>query len=296
MRSWNLLKSRPRHSDRMSGLDSGYAVRSPAPVLRPFISRYAGSCAHGLTPGTHAGLPSRHVHLIISLGAPIEVLQMPNPAQRAGRFTALVSGLQDAPATVRQSSSWDGVHVFLTPFGVPAILGIPAADVASHVFDLSDLCGWARTSLVERLKAAATWHARFAVLDDVFVRALIPTEHPHAIVWAWRELAASHGRQSIEALARVIGWSRAHFTERFRAEVGLAPKTAARVLRFERACWLIKDARPRLADVAAACGYYDQAHMTREWQALAGCSPRVWIAGELPFLQDYEFSGGDDEV
>jgi transcriptional regulator GlxA family with amidase domain len=94
----------------------------------------------------------------------------------------------------------------------------------------------------------------------------------------------------IEQIAREIGWSRRHFSQRFRDEVGLTPKSAARVFRFERACGLIKDQRPSLADVALACGYYDQAHMTREWNTLAGCSPSAWIASELPFLQDYELA------
>ena len=147
---------------------------------------------------------------------------------------------------------------------------------------------------MERLADAPTWQARFDVLDDVFVRTLVPIERSPAVLWAWRQLAAGHGRRSVEGLARDIGWSRRHFSERFRAELGLAPKTAARIFRFERACRLIKERRPRLADVAAACGYHDKAHMTREWNALAGCSPRSWIATELPFLQDYELSGSDD--
>jgi AraC-like DNA-binding protein len=280
----------------MSGLDSSYDVRLPAPALQPFISHYAGFCAGGMTPGTHAGLPSRHAHLIISLGAPIDVLQMPNPTQRAGRFTALVCGLQDAPATVRRSSSFEGLHVFLRPSGVRAILGVTGAELASCVVDLSDLWGRSSTGLVEQLRNAATWQVRFAVLDDVFIRALIPVERPAAVVWAWRLLAASHGRKSIEGLARSIGWSRPHLTECFRAEFGVTPKTAGRIFRFERACRLIKDARPPLADVAVACGYHDQAHMTRDWHLLAGCSPRAWIASELPFLQDYELSGSDDDI
>ena len=81
---------------------------------------------------------------------------------------------------------------------------------------------------------------------------------------------------------------------RFRGAIGVTPKSAARVFRFERACRLIKDERPSLAHVAASCGYFDQSHMTREWNALAGCSPRTWIASELPFLQDYEIGGSYD--
>ena len=67
-----------------------------------------------------------------------------------------------------------------------------------------------------------------------------------------------------------------------------------RIFRFERAYGLISIRRLPLADVAAACGYADQAHMTRDWNAFTGASPKDWIVNELPFLQDYELSGGDD--
>jgi AraC-like DNA-binding protein len=80
-----------------------------------------------------------------------------------------------------------------------------------------------------------------------------------------------------------------------RAAIGVTPKCAARVFRFERACRLIKDERAGLAHVAASCAYFDQAHLTHEWNALAGCSPREWIARELPFLEDYELGGRDNE-
>ena len=110
------------------------------------------------------------------------------------------------------------------------------------------------------------------------------------VAWAWRALLASRGRLPVAELARQLGWSRRHLGERFRDALGLAPKPAARVLRFEAACG---DARPRargarrrLAELAVACGYHDQAHLTREWQALAGCPPAEWIARELPFVQD----------
>lgn len=85
-----------------------------------------------------------------------------------------------------------------------------------------------------------------------------------------------------------MGWSRRHLTERFTREFGLSPKDAARVVRFHRSRLLVaRSNRPRLADVAAACGYYDQAHLAREWNDLAGCSPSAWLAAEeFPSVQD----------
>jgi AraC-like DNA-binding protein len=236
------------------------------------------------------------VHLIISLGAPIQILQMPNSTQRGGRFTAFVGGLQDAPALVRRESSVELLHVYLEPVGTRVLLGVSGAELASRVFALSDVWGRRRSAeLVERLSDARSWQRRFEILDDIFTRTLAPVERPAGLLRAWQDLAA-HGQMPIDALARRIGWSRQHLTASFRLEFGVTPGTARRIFRFERACRVIKTARPRLAEVAAACGYHDQAHMTHEWNALAGCAPRTWMANELPFLQDYELAGCDDDA
>ena len=116
-----------------------------------------------------------------------------------------------------------------------------------------------------------------------------PPEPPSEVVRAWRRLVATGGGVEIGGLAAEVGWSRRHLSEKFRTEVGLTPKVAARVLRFERARHLLGlPTRPGLAAVAVACGYYDQAHFTREWNELAGCTPTRWIADELPSMQDGE--------
>jgi transcriptional regulator GlxA family with amidase domain len=94
----------------------------------------------------------------------------------------------------------------------------------------------------------------------------------------------SGGRARVADLAGEVGWSRRHFGKLFRAETGLAPKQASRVLRFERAGQLLRGGLRDLADVAVEAGFYDQAHFSNEWRSLAGCSPRTWIAEELPFL------------
>jgi AraC-like DNA-binding protein len=145
-----------------------------------------------------------------------------------------------------------------------------------------------------RLDSAHTWRDRFAVVDRVFQRQLRPVVMRDAMAWAWRSLAISHGRRPVRQLARESGFSRRYFGEQFVTEFGIAPKAAARVFRFERACRLFLHSPRSIADVAAASGFHDQAHMVHEWHALAGCTPREWILGELPFLQDYEIGGGHD--
>jgi AraC-like DNA-binding protein len=95
---------------------------------------------------------------------------------------------------------------------------------------------------------------------------------------------SSGGGVPIAALAEEVGWSPRHLTNRFHAEVGLRPKEAARVVRFDR---VRRNISPgvRLAKVAADAGYFDQSHLVRDFHAFAGCSPSRWLADEIGFVQ-----------
>lgn len=269
------------------------AVGTPAPPLGPWVSHYAGSRMRDLPQGQHAGLPSRHVDLIVSLAKPVEIARMPG-AQCPGSYQAFVSGLQQAPALVGIGGDLDCLHVFLKPGAARALLGVSGPELASRVVHLADISDSMFREMMERLTGAGTWPLRFAAVDAVLLRRLRPIATPDAMAWAWRGLMRSHGRVPVHQLARDIGFSRRHFGERFLAEFGLAPKAAARIFRFERACRLLVRYPGRLADVAIASGFHDQPHMIREWHALADCTPREWIVRELPFLQDYEIGGGHD--
>lgn len=109
--------------------------------------------------------------------------------------------------------------------------------------------------------------------------------------WAWSRLAVSGGRVSVAALADGTGWSERHLLTRFRAQIGLAPKPAARVLRFQLAAAMLvptlgdnHDPVRSISDVAATCGYADHAHLVREFHALAGCTPSHYVAEWAPVV------------
>jgi AraC-like DNA-binding protein len=269
------------------------AVASPALPLRAFVSHYAGARMRDLPRGQHAGLPSRYIDLIVSLGKPIDIARMPG-RQSPGAYTAFVAGLQQAPALVRMGGDLEALHVFLKPAAARALLGVSGPEVASRVVHFADIDRAMSSELIERLHSVVSWPDRFAAVDRVLLRRLRPVTVPDPMAWAWRSLAICHGRMPVHELARDVGFSRRHFGERFTHEFGIAPKAAARVFRFERACRLFLRSPLRVADVAVASGFYDQAHMVREWLALAGCTPREWVLSQLPFLQDYEVGGGHD--
>ena len=267
----------------------------PPALLQPYVDSYVGYRYAGFAAGEHLGLPSRHVTFVISFDAPLELRRLPDGTERLTSFDALLGGLHTSPAVIRHDGSQHGIQLQVTPAGARALFGMPAAELAKVVVPLDAVWGGLAGELLDRLDAAdaGKWPARFAVLDRVLLRALaarveLPSGARREATAAWERLTATAGRVGVAGLAAEVGWSRRHLTERFTAEYGIGPKAAARVLRFEKARWmLVQPERRSLADVAATCGYADQAHMVREWHALAGDSPTAWLAAEeLPFVQD----------
>jgi AraC-like DNA-binding protein len=259
-----------------------WQVVRPAAPLRRHVRRYVGYRLEGFAPGTHLGLPSRHLTVVLSLGDPTQIIEMPDPRQAPGAYQVLASGLTTRRAVLAHDGRQYGVQLEMTPAGSRALLGLPAGELGASVVGLDLLLGASAAEVAERLAALPTWSERFAALDEVLLRSLdrMPGASPE-LDRAWTVLVASGGEIRVGDLAHEVGWSRRHLGSRFLREYGLTPKEAARVVRFERSRWVLAGpGRPRLGDVAAACGFYDQAHLCREWADLAGCSPTAWLAGE----------------
>lgn len=272
---------------RSPGVVAEHAEVRPAARLAPFVGFYSGYRYEGLPPGTHHGLPSPHVTVVISFAAPTRTSF--GPGRAPASHAALAGGMHTRAVLIHHDGSQHGMQLSLTPAGARSLLGVPAGELASSIVPLDDLLG--SGELPERLAEAPDWPARFAILNDLLSRhagrrAPAPDELRHA----WRLLTGSGGRVRVGDLAEEVGWSRRHLASRFTAEYGLTPKEAARVVRFWASSRMLRrHDRSSLADVAAACGYYDQAHLAREWNDFLGSPPSAWLTGEdLPFIQAAE--------
>lgn len=265
----------------------GNVLAEPWGPASDAVSRYEAHSFTNLAPGFHRGLPSRSLTFRFSIGEPAEITGMPDPTQPPGTYFAFVGGLHSAPARVEHTGSGCGIGMDVSPLAARRLFGLPAGPLGSVVVDLDELLGTSLASeLCDRLHAHDTWTARFAVLNEALCRIVlarndVPPPRPE-VVETWRCIVESRGTTTVEALARHVGWSRRHLASQFRSEIGVSPKQAIRVLRFETACSLLLSGGDQsLAAVAAATGFYDQSHLTREWGELAGCSPSEWLAEEF---------------
>ncbi|NRQ35457.1 helix-turn-helix transcriptional regulator [Nonomuraea sp. NN258] len=243
----------------MSGLDLVEAV--PSAALRPYVLRLCAYREHYPAPVTRSESAMPGAVLILAFGTPMEV--------QGERVTSFTGGLGDRFMVTRTTGPAEGVEVFLTPFGARRLYRMPMRHLTNRVVPAADLLGpWA-----ERLAEVPSWRARLALVDRLLTsRILAGPELGPELPWAWARLLRSGGDLGVAALAAELGWSHRHLVSRFHDEIGLTPKAAARVIRFSRAARLLRSGRT-IAEVAAECGYYDQAHMNREFRVLGDATP-----------------------
>ncbi|MGC9540383.1 helix-turn-helix domain-containing protein [Streptomyces sp. UG1] len=214
-------------------------------------------------------LPQPAVVVVIGLGD--TPLTVEGPAGRRS-LRSLVASLSPGPARIR-GERVECVEVTLSPRAAYALLGLPPYELHGSVAGLDDLWGPRARRLGERLTDAGTWHERLALTDEFLTRraAEAPATSPE-VAAAWDAIVASRGRVRVADLAASCGWSRKRLWSRFEAQIGLTPKRAAMLVRFDRAARALC-AGERVSDVALTCGYADQSHLHRDVLALSGCTP-----------------------
>jgi AraC-like DNA-binding protein len=245
--------------------------------LWPFVRRLRHYDIVGSAAGVHVGMPSPAVTMVLALGPDLD-LQMPAIGRRC--MSTCLAGLHDHPAAIHHDGMQRGIQLDLSPLGLAALVGVPAAELAGTAVDLTGVFGRVAVEcLMDRLSAEQQWRARLALVERFLADRLGRnadrwTPRPE-VVRAWAMLARSGGSARIGDVAIDVGWSRRRLEQQFAATVGATPKVAARLMRFHRSVTMIAGGTP-IADTAAGCGFADQAHLTREWRTLAGVSPARW--------------------
>lgn len=218
-------------------------------------------------------LPQPAVILVIGLGSePLTV----ESATGQRPLRSLVAALSPGPARVR-GERVECVEVRLSPRAAYGLLGVSPPELDGSITSLADLWGVREQRLRERLTEAATWQERLALTEEFLTKraAAAPSMAPE-VAAAWDTIVARRGRIRVGDLAASCGWSHKRLRTRFHAQLGLTPKRAAMLVRFDHAVRALC-AGESASTVALACGYADQPHLHRDVAALAGCTPGALV-------------------
>lgn len=197
---------------------------------------------------------------------------------------SVVAGL--APHGVRGGGRGvECLQIRLSPTVAYAVLG-EVAPLEGTVVSLEDIWGRHAVRTQEQLIAAKSWEARFALAADALARRIAGGRQVDGEVGhAWRQIVAQRGQVRVDEMAHEVGWGRRRLWNRFRAQVGINPKRAAQLVRFDHAAHRLA-AGDRAAWVAAEAGYADQSHLHREAMAFTGLTPKALAAAQWLSVDD----------
>lgn len=244
-------------------------------------SRVPGVCMagfrdRGITPPGLRLIPHPTVTLVLVLGGTIAV-EDATGYQQQGSF---VTGLGFGDVLRTRADAFEALQVRLSPAVAHAVLG--TTDLGDAIVTLDDLCGREAAQVSGQLGDLPSWNDRFAWIDTWLARrcaAAVPVDPE--VAWAWRRIVAGRGTIRIEHLANELGWSRKRLWSRFQSQLGLPPKRAAKLVRFDHAVHRLV-AGQDAAGVAADGGYTDQSHLHRDVVAFTGLTPATVV--DEPFL------------
>jgi AraC-like DNA-binding protein len=166
-----------------------------------------------------------------------------------------------------------------------AVLGA-LTELSGTVVSLEDVWGRDARRAEDRLRAAASWDERFTIAVEILGRRLgtRPSVDPE-VACTWQRMLTSRGRVRVDGLANEVGWSRKRLWSRFRFQLGITPKHAARLVRFDHAAHLLA-AGQAVASVATESGYVDQSHLHREVKTFTGLTPAAVAAAPWLAIDD----------
>lgn len=282
--------------------------RNADPRLRAYVHGYLGSEGYLPVALRERRLPSTEVAILVNFGSPHRMLDVANPDRATNYPNAWVVGLHDTYQLGEAVGARRFMVVRFTPIGAHLFLRVPMDMLANRAVELEQIDPPIARLLLAGAHLARDWENRFTMMDSLIAERVASARSPGGlVVRAWQRLDQTHGEADLGLLAAELGCSRRHLIAQFRKQVGLPPKTIARILRFDRAVRVVNrvgrnmandpDSRPyldlprtgnicdrtvRWAELALDCGYYDQSHFIKEFQAFSGVTPVAFLRQMLP--------------
>jgi len=243
-----------------------YREFRPSAASAGFIDRYwILELEASEAGGEQKVVPDGASELILNFAEPFESF---SAGQWRKQPVSFLAGQITGPLRLRSTGRSRIFGVRFLPHGAGKALGFPMTAIRDAIVPVADLS----TTLARELDRAA----RFECVEAALIRCKQRGGREDGLIdAAVRELEAG---ATAETVAAAAGISRRQLERRFSNLVGLTPKHFQRMRRFQRVFQALEGDARGWADAAISCGYYDQAHLIRDFKEFSGDTPSVLLA------------------
>ena len=259
-----------------------YLERPPSPALRPFIKTLWYCRAPAPLSARERVLPTGCMQILINLSRDYLTDCGDDGTALRRQPRTLITGARARFEIIDTADLDNLAGIVLQPGGFAPLFQERADLLFEQSVPLECLWRGPRLieplfeSLFESLCAAPTPAEKLDVLDRLLLRLIQPATLRSELVDHALFLFGRRGH-GVSACARSIGVSERRLSQVFREQVGLSPKLWCRIQRFQSATRALhRGADMPWAQLAIACGYYDQAHFANDFKAFSGIDPTTY--------------------
>ena len=240
-----------------------FAHRAGRGRLAPYVEALWLSEGYAPSHARERVLPTGRMDLVIRL----------DDAHDAASF----SGARSASFVLDTSRPLNVVGVRFKAGGGAGFIGLPAGELHNLSVSLENLWRSDASRLREVLLESRGPEEKLHALEQFLLSRLRGTRHC-AVDYALTQFQQTAGASSVRQIVEHTGFSSRRFIATFRDQVGLTPKVFARLCRFRRVVGRLQGrSEVDWADTAVECGYFDQAHLIRDFREFSGMSPAVYL-------------------
>lgn len=230
-------------------------------------------------------LPDGCVEMILNFGSHFRELK--ENGSEENQPLHFVVGQMTRPIKIIPTGPVQVVGIRFHPGGTLPFFRHPMNELTNQVVQLANLDGNIAHDLVARAGDAPFLSQKIAVAAGWLAGRVRDCLQESWLICLAEKIVTHCGQISVDSLAATAGVSGRQLERRFLREVGVGPKLLSRILRFQHVFRAVEQNHEGWAAVAAECGYYDQAHLIRDFQQFAGQTPSVLFAHTPPLTETF---------
>jgi AraC-like DNA-binding protein len=250
-----------------------HRIYQPAFPLSQYVERIWWVANSGVPPSRQQVYPSGAMALVIHLKKPTASYFI--DGERYSVRVPVLAGPYSRSFHIDPSQSTGVIGVLFRPGAARTFFPVPVHELHNIDISLSELYPDDADRLLNEVCSATGVQTQFHVVEEYLNRKLKKASPVHpAVEYAIEQLSSEGGVRRVWQIQSDTALSHTRFIQLFREQVGLTPKLFCRVRRFHTLLSRIEKGLPaNWAELAADCGYFDQAHLIRDFRAFAGITP-----------------------
>ena len=229
-------------------------------------------------------LPDGCVELILNFG---ERFSQHHNNQRALQPRHFLVGEMSGPILISPNGAVQLLGIRFHPGGTSPFLRVPMSELTDRIAELGSLSSELERELLLVSQYLASLPDKIGAVEAALTARLLSGSDDSSAIRLAARIVDSDGRVSVDQLATAAGISSRQLERRFLREIGIGPKLLGRILRFQQVFRAVERVDSAWAVIAVECGYYDQAHLIRDFSQFAGQTPAVLLAEQSALTEAF---------